>query len=98
MNRIEKKFLELKAAKKKALILFMTAGDPSLQKNEELIYAFEKDGVDLNELGVPFSDPLADGPVIQESSRQSLLRGTTLPKILSLVERVRKNSQVPILL
>lgn len=98
MNRIDKKFQELKAKGKKALIVYMTAGDPSLAKNEELIYAFEKDGVDLIELGVPFSDPLADGPVIQAASGRAIGRGTTLSKILALVKVVRINSQVPILL
>ena len=98
MNRIDKKFIELKKRRKKALIIYMTAGDPSLQKNEALIYAFEKDGVDLIELGVPFSDPLADGPVIQEASQRALKRKTNLIKILKLVSRVRRRSQVPILL
>ncbi len=98
MNRIDKKFAELKKQRKKALIIYMTAGDPGLQKNEALIHSFEKDGVDLIELGVPFSDPLADGPVIQAASQRSLKRGTNLPKILKLVQRVRKRSQIPILL
>jgi len=98
MGRIENKFSDLKKKKKKALILFMTAGDPSLKKNEALIYAFEKEGVDLIELGVPFSDPLADGPVIQASSQRSLKAHTHLHKILALVARVRKKSQIPILL
>ncbi len=98
MNRIQKKFQGLKKLKKKALIIYLTAGDPSLKKNEELIYAFEKDGVDLVELGVPFSDPLADGAVIQEASERSLKKKTTLKKILQLVSNVRKKSQMPILL
>ena len=76
----------------------MTAGDPSLKKNEELAFAFEKDGVDLIELGVPFSDPLADGPVIQASSMRSLKKKTDLKKILALVKKVRRKSQIPILL
>ena len=74
MNRINKKFIDLKKRNKKALIIYMTAGDRSLQKNEALIYSFEKEGVDLIELGVPFSDPLADGPVIQEASQRALKR------------------------
>jgi len=98
MNRIQKKFAELKRKHKKALILFLTAGDPSLKKNEALVRAFEKDGADLIELGVPFSDPLADGPVIQASSLRSLKRGTNIKKILGLVKKIRRNSQVPILL
>lgn len=98
MGRIQKKFTDLKRNKKKALILFMTAGDPGLKKNEDLIYAFEKEGVDLIELGVPFSDPLADGPVIQASSKRALERKTTLGGILSLVKRARRRSQTPLLL
>ncbi|MBI4353407.1 MAG: tryptophan synthase subunit alpha [Candidatus Omnitrophica bacterium] len=97
-RRIEKKFESLKKERKKALVLFMTAGDPSLEKNEALIHSFEKEGVDLVELGVPFSDPLADGPVIQAASYRSLRRGTNLRKILGLVERVRKRSEIPLLL
>jgi tryptophan synthase alpha chain len=84
--------------RQKALIVFMTAGDPSLKKNGELIRAFEKEGVDLVELGVPFSDPLADGPVIQASSQRSLARGTNLAKILRLVKKVRRTSQLPLIL
>ena len=98
MNRIEAKFKELKKKKKKALILYMTAGDPSLARNAELITAFEKEGVDLIELGVPFSDPLADGVVIQGASQRALKRGTTLKKILDLVGKIRKKSQLPLLL
>ena len=98
MNRIVKKFDGLKKKKKKALIVFMTAGDPSLKKNEALALAFEKEGVDLIELGVPFSDPLADGPVIQAASQRSLQRGTNLKKILALVQAIRKKSQLPLVL
>jgi tryptophan synthase alpha chain len=98
MSRISKKFAQLKKDKKKAVIFFMTAGDPGLKKNAQLAHAFEREGVDLLELGVPFSDPLADGPVIQESSRRALERGTTLSKILALVKDIRKTSELPILL
>ena len=98
MNRIEKKFSELKRAKKKALVVFITAGDPSLAMNEALIPALEREGVDVVELGVPFSDPLADGPVIQTSSQRALARGVTLPKILGLVRRVRPRTRLPLVL
>ncbi len=97
-NRIDQKFKELKRQKKKALILFITAGDPSLAFNEKLVLQFEKDSVDMVELGVPFSDPLADGPVIQESSRRALLRRTTLSKILTTVGKIREKSEIPLLL
>ncbi len=98
MNRIDKKFADLKKRQKKALILFMTAGDPSFRRNEELIYQFEADGIDIIELGVPFSDPLADGPVIQASSKRSLEKHTNLKKILALVKKIRMKSELPILL
>ena len=74
----------------------MTAGDPSLSKSEALIPALEKEGVDLIELGVPFSDPLADGPVIQASSQRALQRGVTLEKILAMAKRARKKTQLPL--
>lgn len=98
MNRIEKKFNALKKSKKKALIFFLTAGDPSLKATEDLVPALEKEGADLIELGVPFSDPLADGPVIQAASNRSLKHGTNLEKILSTVRRIREKSEIPLLL
>ncbi len=98
MSRIEQKFKELRKKKEKAFIVFITAGDPSLEKNLKLVHAFEKEGVDLVELGVPFSDPLADGPVIQSSSMRSLKRKTNLKKILSLAQNIRKTSQIPLVL
>lgn len=96
MNRIDKKFSELKKNKKKALIAFMTAGDPSLKISEELVLSFEKAGVDIIELGVPFSDPMADGPTIQASSERALKNGVTLEKVLDLVQRIRRRTQIPI--
>lgn len=98
MNRIEKKFSELKKARKKAFIAFLTAGDPNLSVTEKLIPKMEAAGVDILELGVPFSDPMADGPVIQRSSERALAKGASLRKILKLVSKVRKKSQLPILL
>ena len=96
MSRIQKTFSRLKKEGRKALVVYMTAGDPDLKKNEELVYAMEKDGVDLIELGVPFSDPLADGPVIQAASQRSLDHGTTLRQILTLVQKIRRRSQLPL--
>jgi len=98
MNRIDQKFRDLKRKKKKAFIAFITAGDPNLRITEELVYSFERNGVDIVELGVPFSDPLADGPTIQASSQRSLKKGTNLSKILSTVKRIRQRSQIPIAL
>ncbi len=96
MNRIDQKFQELK--KKKAFIAFITAGDPNLQTTEELVLAFEGAGVDIVELGIPFSDPLADGPTIQAASQRSLQKGTTLEKVFDLVQKIRTRSQIPICL
>jgi len=98
MNRIDKKFRQLKKQKKKAFITFITAGYPSLKVTEKLIYEFSRRGVDIIELGVPFSDPLADGPMIQESSQYALDMSTHLGDILSLVRRVRKHTDIPICL
>jgi len=98
MNRISKKFKELKRAKKKAFIAFITAGFPSLAVTEKLIYEFDKIGVDILELGVPFSDPMADGPVIQEASQEALKKNTHLVDILKLVKKARKRVEIPICL
>lgn len=98
MNRIDRTFSQLKSRKKKAFIAFMTAGDPNLKATEDLALAFEKAGVDILELGVPFSDPLADGPTIQASSQRALKKGVNLPGILRAVASIRKKSQMPICL
>lgn len=98
MNRIERTFKELKRKKKKAFIPFITAGDPNLKTTEELVLSFEGAGADIVELGVPFSDPLADGPTIQESSTRALNKGVNLAKILKTVARIRQKSQIPIAL
>ncbi|HLF18029.1 MAG TPA: tryptophan synthase subunit alpha [Candidatus Omnitrophota bacterium] len=98
MNRITKKFNELRKRREKAFIAFITAGDPSLKATEALVIAFERIGVDIVELGVPFSDPLADGPTIQASSQRALGKGVTLDKIFQLVSRIRQKSNMPIAL
>jgi tryptophan synthase alpha chain len=98
MNRIEKKFGALKRKNKKALIVFITAGYPSLNITKKLILEFDKIGVDIVEIGVPFSDPLADGPVIQESSQVALQNKVTLGKILGLVKELRRFTDIPLAL
>jgi len=98
MNRIEKKFADLKAKGEKALILYLTAGDPNLAQTEELILTLDRVGVDILEIGVPFSDPTADGPVIQEAAQRSLQGGTTLSAILEMITRIRKVATIPIVL
>lgn len=98
MNRIEKKFRQLEPQNKKAFIAFITAGYPSLRVTEKLIPELEKAGVDIIELGVPFSDPMADGPMIQEASQRALEKGTHLEDILKMVKRLRRHTQVPLCL
>ena len=97
-TRIGKKFNELQAQKEKALIIYLTAGDPSLETTKKLVLALEKAGADILEIGVPFSDPTADGPVIQEAAQRSLKTGTTLAGVLQLIAELRKISQIPIVL
>ena len=97
-NRIDQKFADLRAAGKKALIAYIAAGDPNLAATRELVWAFEKAGVDLLELGVPFSDPLADGVVNQLAATRALASGTTVQGVLDTVRAIRKRSQVPIVL
>lgn len=98
MSRIRQTFEALQTAGKKALIPFITAGYPDMQTTEECIFHLEQSGADLIELGVPFSDPMADGPVIQAASEHALRKGTTLKMILDLVKRVRNKTEIPILL
>jgi tryptophan synthase alpha chain len=98
MKRIEKKFADLRAKNEKALIVYLAAGDPSLSITKKLIFGLEKAGVDILEIGVPFSDPTADGPVIQAASQRALKAGTTLEGVLELVKDVRRVSEIPIVL
>jgi tryptophan synthase alpha chain len=98
MGRISEKFQMLRDRKEKALIIYLTAGDPSLDVTRELILALENAGADILEIGVPFSDPTADGPVIQAASQRALKAGTTLQGVLDLVYDVRKTSPIPIVL
>lgn len=82
-------------AKGKAFIPFITCGDPSLETTEELAYAMEKAGADLIELGIPFSDPTAEGPVIQAANIRALSNGVTTDKIFEMVEKMRKKHRSP---
>src|SRR6202171_84259 len=97
-NRIENCFATLRAAGEMGIVAYITAGDPSLYATLEFVLALEEAGTDVIELGVPFSDPLADGPTIQRASERALKSGTTLPAILELVRRIRESSQVPLVL
>lgn len=93
MNRIEKAF-----SRGKAFIPFITAGDPSIEVTEELVMQMAKAGADLIELGIPFSDPAAEGPTIQAADVRALAEGTTTDQIFELVKRIRKEVDVPIAL
>lgn len=97
-SRIEACFRELRESGKKGLVVYLTAGDPSLEDTGAILAAVERGGADLIELGVPFSDPLADGPVIQRASERALRAGTSLRKILERLPRWREKVKVPILL
>lgn len=98
MNRIVEKFNQLKKSGKKGFIVYIGAGDPNLAATRELALAFDKAGVDILELGVPFSDPLADGLVNQLAAQRGLESGTTPPKVLAAVKSIRENSEIPIVL
>jgi tryptophan synthase alpha chain len=86
------------APKRKALIAYLTAGDPSPERTPDLVAALERGGADLIELGVPFSDPIADGPVIQRGADRALRAGTTVSKVLEIARKIRERSQIPLLL
>src|SRR5277367_3487622 len=98
MNRIVDKFAQLKRAGKKGFIVYIGAGDPNLDATRELALAFDKAGVDILELGVPFSDPLADGLVNQLAAQRGLESKTTPPKLLETIVAIRKQSQIPVVL
>src|SRR4029453_16129987 len=98
MTRIQKKFAELRKRGEAALIPFITAGDPDLKTTLKIMRALEAGGADCIELGIPFSDPTADGPTIQRSSERALKRPITLAAVLRLVGEFRKDSQVPVIL
>jgi tryptophan synthase alpha chain len=97
-RRIAARFAELSASGELGIVAYITAGDPSLEASEKIVLAAAKAGADVIELGVPFSDPVADGPVIQRASDRALRSGTTLAGVLELVTRLRRNTQVPLVL
>lgn len=96
-TRIERRFEWLKERKRKGFIAYITAGDPSLKATAEIVLKLEEAGVDIVELGIPFSDPLADGRVNQQSAARALASGTTLDGVLDCVAEIRKRSDIPIL-
>lgn len=98
MSRIAGLFENLKRDRRKGLIAYLTAGDPSPERTADLVHALERGGADLIELGVPFSDPIADGPVIQRAGERALRAGTNLRRVLQIACEVRRRSQIPLLL
>lgn len=98
MNRIQSTFARCKAEKRKALVSYVTAGNPDPATSEKLFKKVIEAGTDILEMGVPFSDPMADGPVIQKAGNIALQAGTTLPLILDMAKRIREYSDVPIVL
>jgi tryptophan synthase alpha chain len=98
MSRIAMTFKRLKKDGKKAFIPYIMSGDPSLERTKEIVLLFEKCGADIVELGVPFSDPLADGPTIQRASERARQNNVTLRKVISLVKDLRTVTQIPIVL
>lgn len=97
-TRISGAFDRLRAERRAGLIAYLTAGDPSLEQTPALVAALERGGADIIELGVPFSDPVADGPVIQRAAHRALERGTSLRAVLRIAARVRESSEIPLLL
>jgi tryptophan synthase alpha chain len=96
--RLDKSFARLRARGETGLIIYITAGDPDLETTEALVLALEAAGADAIELGVPFTDPLADGPSVQAATERALRSGTTLPQVLELVARLRKRTEIPVVL
>ncbi len=98
MSRLDETFAGLRAAGRTGLVVYVTAGDPDLARSAEVIRAVDRGGADVIELGVPFSDPLADGPVIQRATERALAAGTTLAKVLDLAASLRAEVRAPLVL
>ena len=98
LSKINEKFLELKKSKKLALMPFIMAGDPNIEKTSEILLKLQEKGADLIELGIPYSDPLADGPIIQFSASKALKSGTTSIKVIQLLESLKDKLHIPVIL
>src|SRR5438045_3476049 len=98
VSQIDKRFQDLRQRDEQGLVIYLTAGDPSLEATGEIIRAVDRGGADIIELGVPFSDPLADGPVIQRASERALKSGTTLKKIFERLPEWCAAIQAPVIL
>ena len=97
MGAIETKFSEINSQGKKVFIAYITAGDPDLDSTVRLVFELEKNGADIIELGIPFSDPIADGPVNQSAAMRALKSGTTLKGVFEAVRKIRKKSHIPLI-
>src|SRR5271156_4981227 len=97
-TRIARLFERLQGERRPALIAYITAGDPAPERTASLVAALERGGADLIELGVPFSDPIADGPVIQRAGDRAIRAGTNMSKVLAIAAKIREHSQIPLVL
>jgi tryptophan synthase alpha chain len=98
VSRIDQRFAELRAARRTGLVTYVTAGDPDLPRSAEILMRLDRAGADVLEVGVPFSDPLADGPVIQRATERALAAGATLHKVLNLLAGVRPSISAPVVI
>jgi tryptophan synthase alpha chain len=98
VSRIDARFRELRAARRAGLVTYTTAGDPDLDRSGDILLTLDRAGADVLEVGVPFSDPLADGPVIQRATERAIAAGATLPKVLDLVGSLRASISAPIVI
>ena len=98
LSKVDQKFFELKNNKKLALMPFIMAGDPNIEITSEILLKLQENGADLIELGIPYSDPLADGPVIQLAASRALKSGTTTRKVITLLESIKGKLKIPIIL
>lgn len=98
MSRIDERFATLRRAGRKGLVTYVTAGDPDLARSAEIIMRLDRAGADVLEIGVPFSDPLADGPVIQRATERSLAAGANLANVLEMIASVRKSVSAPVVI
>ena len=98
LSKVDEKFYELKKNKKLALMPFIMAGDPNIEITSEILLKLQENGADLIELGIPYSDPLADGPIIQFSASRALMSGTSPIKVIQLLESLKGRLQIPVIL
>jgi len=98
VSRIEERFVHLRQERRTGLVTYVTAGDPDLQRSAEIIQRLDKAGADVLEIGVPFSDPLADGPVIQRATERALAAGVTLSQVLGMVKSLRSTISAPVVI